>query len=273
MNTIDEQGFPKNTIRLSEFEFRINALSAKTDTVTANVASDSDHFNTLKSNLVQIKNETEDKLNTTNQQITDSIKKQFKTDLDDGERIISTNNEVSDQLEKEIDELHQKILNYEVLSTERIVVYRRKQKELEELKHQYEILKEGFEDASKENTRLKQDADERTVKIGALETEIEDMKQVIAKLTDARVILNKYFSAHYENFTKEEKKLIQEVEGNVFPGHYNNNPVLPDVSGIVKQKPKENPNLPYTSEINEPNVMKSVRYENQEKPIKTILNE
>ena len=102
---------------------------------------------------------------------------------------------------------------------------------------------------------------------------VEDMKQVIAKLTDARVILNKYFSAHYENFTKEEKKLIQEVEGNVFPGHYNNNPVLPDVSGIVKQKPKENPNLPYTSEINEPNVMKSVRYENQEKPIKTILNE
>ena len=81
MNTIDEQGFPKNTIRLSEFESRINAMSAKTDTVTANVERDSDHFNTLKSNLVQIKNETEDKQNTTNKQITYSIKKQFKTDL------------------------------------------------------------------------------------------------------------------------------------------------------------------------------------------------
>lgn len=170
-------------------------------------------------------------------------------------------------------------MNYELLSYERIVIYRRKQKELAELKHQYEILKEGYEDALKENQRLKKDEDEKTVKIGTLEVEIEDMKQVIAKLTDARIILNKYFSAHYENFTEEEKKLIQEIEGNVFPGHYNNNPVLPDITGIPPDKSKEiNMNAIGTVNYNaeapqEPPVMKSERYEKQEQPIKTILNE
>lgn len=69
MNTMDEQGFPKNTIRLSEFESRIAALTTKTDTVANDIANDTEKFNSLKSNIVQIKNETEDKLNTTNQQI------------------------------------------------------------------------------------------------------------------------------------------------------------------------------------------------------------
>jgi hypothetical protein len=43
------------------------------------------------------------------------------------------------------------------------------------------------------------------------------MKNVISKLTEIRVILNKYFSSHFENFTPQEKKIIQEVEGGNIP--------------------------------------------------------
>ena len=42
---------------------------------------------------------------------------------------------------------------------------------------------------------------------GTLDTEIEDLKLVIAKLTDARLILNRFFYTLY-NFTDEEKKLL-----------------------------------------------------------------
>ena len=55
------------------------------------------------------------------------------------------------------------------------------------------------------------------------------MNQVIAKLTESRLILNRYFTNHYENFTEEEKKLIAEIEGNTLPGYYNNNPVPPEI--------------------------------------------
>ena len=34
-----------------------------------------------------------------------------------------------------------------------------------------------------------------------LTSEIEDMKNVIGKLTEVRVILNKYFAINFENFT------------------------------------------------------------------------
>ena len=75
-------------------------------------------------------------------------------------------------------------MNYELLSYERIVIYRRKQKELAELKHQYEILKEGYEDALKEkadnycNTLLKQINDDANRK--AQECVVENNDNVTA---------------------------------------------------------------------------------------------
>lgn len=154
------------------------------------------------------------------------------------------------------------------------MAYNRKKKEYEDLLHQYEITKDSYNDALKRNEELKQDCDGRTIKISALEAEIEDMKAVIAKLTDARVILNKYFSTHFENFTEEEKQLISEIEGNVFPGYYNNNPVLPDVNQANTMKAKENvfysnqtQNIPKaTTQVN------NQRYEQKPKNTSTILN-
>lgn len=131
-----------------------------------------------------------------------------------------------------------------------------------DLKHQYEILKEGYDDAAKENLSYKQIIQQRQIKEVDLQQEIEDMKQVIGKLTDARVILNKYFSSHYENFTEEEKKLIKMIEGNVFPGHFNNNPVLSDSKGGLR-KDNGNPNKRKSSD----------RYDKQEKQINPIMNE
>ena len=84
--------------------------------------------------------------------------------------------------------------------------------------------------------------EKRKVQSARLDTEIEDMKSVIARLTDARIILNRYFSVHYENFTEDEKKLIAEIEGNVFPGYYSNNPVIPDVN--TQEEKVENVNKP-----------------------------
>ena len=75
-----------------------------------------------------------------------------------------------------------------------------------------------------------------------MDAEIEDMNQVIAKLTESRVILNRYFTNHYENFTEEEKKLISEIEGNTLPGYYNNNPVVPEME--MPETNNENVNKP-----------------------------
>ncbi len=81
------------------------------------------------------------------------------------------------------------------------------------LKGEYEFLKEGYEECIKENANLRNENQQKDEKIKNLEEELKDMKNVISKLTEIRVILNKYFSSHFENFTPQEKKIIQDVEG------------------------------------------------------------
>ena len=121
-------------------------------------------------------------------------------------------NQASETLQQEIDEMKKKIAEYETKSNERIVIYRRKVKELEELNQREQLLKDNVDEAEKENKSLRIDIDNRTKKIAELDVDIEELKKVIARLVDARLVLNKYFSSHYENFTEEEKRLIAEIE-------------------------------------------------------------
>ena len=56
-------------------------------------------------------------------------------------------NQASETLQQEIDEMKKKIAEYETKSNERIVIYRRKVKELEELNQREQLLKDkGFYD-------------------------------------------------------------------------------------------------------------------------------
>lgn len=70
-----------------------------------------------------------------------------------------------------------------------------------ELKNEFEFLKEGYDEIIKENMTMRKENENKTAKISTLESELSDMKNVIAKLTEVRVILNKYFSSHFESFT------------------------------------------------------------------------
>ena len=219
-----DQSLPKNSIRLADFEVRINSLEEKTGKVNSTISEDTEKMKELKNQMQENKDE-----------IATKLREQFKKDIEYGENLYTSNIQGSEQLEKEIEELHNKIFELENNSNTKLTIYRKKQKELDDLKHQYELLKESYDDAAKENMSLRKDLDTRNLNINGLENEIEDLKIVISKLIDSRKILNKFFATHYENFTEEEKKLIQEIEGNVFPGYYNNNPNMPDLNNNENQ--------------------------------------
>jgi chromosome segregation ATPase len=70
-----------------------------------------------------------------------------------------------------------------------------------EIKNEYEYLKESYDDLVKENSELRRENEKKTQIISSLERDLSDMKNVIGKLTEVRVTLNKYFSSHFENFT------------------------------------------------------------------------
>lgn len=234
-----DQTLPKNTLKLAEFEKKVIDIEDKTSATQELVKTELEQIKQLKEDMLNIKTTSDQKLSSSNEKISTKIKEKFKKELQEGEKRIAENEEASTILQREIEELFRQISILDAEGFSKIIIYRRKQKELEDLKNQYQLLKENYDEAAKENEKFRKEIEEKTVKTTTLDTQIEDMKQVIAKLTDARVILNKYFSTHYENFTEEEKKLIAEIEGNVFPGYYNNNPIIPDIKPIdieVKKK-------------------------------------
>jgi predicted nuclease with TOPRIM domain len=96
--------------------------------------------------------------------------------------------------------------NYEL-----IIKNRKTEEQYNDLKSEYEFLKESYDEMMKENSELRNSNREKDEKVGKLSGELEEVKNVIGKLTEVRVILNKYFSSYFENFTPQEKKLIQEV--------------------------------------------------------------
>ena len=243
-----ESQLQKNTLRLGEFEKNIQDLTSITNNVKEKVDGEVEEISGLKTDIINIKNDSELKLAESNKLITDKIKNQFKDELSDGEARIQENEQICEELSKEIQDLYVKINELDGEANKKIVTFRLKQREYDDLLHQFNLLKESFNDTSNENERLKKTLEQRNVQSATLDAEIEDLKQVIAKLTDARLILNRYFSIHYENFTDEEKKLIAEIEGNTFPGYYNNNPVVPDLK--VPEEKVENPNKPNIDLVN-----------------------
>ena len=242
-----ENQLQKNTLKLSEFEKNIQELNTITSNVKTKVDGEIEEIVGLKTDLLNIKNDSDLKLAESNQQITSKIKQQFQQELAEGEAQIQQNQQICEELSKEIDDLYIKISQYDTEANKKIVSYRAKKREYDELANQFSLLKESFNDTANENERLNKKVEERNLKSKTLDVEIEDMNQVIAKLTESRLILNRYFTNHYENFTEEEKKLISEIEGNTLPGYYNNNPVVPDME-LPQTSNEQNDN------INKPNI-------------------
>lgn len=92
-----------------------------------------------------------------------------------------------------------------------------------DVKNEYDYLKESYDDMIKENSDLRKENELKNERIHDLENDINDMKNVIGKLTEVRVTLNKYFSSHFENFTPNEKKVIQEIKGAIEENFHRNN--------------------------------------------------
>ena len=235
----------KNTLKLSEFEKNIQELNSITSNVKTKVDGEIEEIVGLKTDLLNIKNDSDLKLAESNQKITSKIKEQFQSELSQGEAQIQQNQQMCEELSKEIDDLYIKISEHDTQANQKIKKYRAKKLEFDDLSRQFNLLKESFNDTANENERLNKTLEERNLKCKTLDVEIEDMNQVIAKLTESRQILNRYFSNHYENFTEEEKKLIAEIEGNTLPGYYNNNPVVPEIeSNEITSEQNINVNKP-----------------------------
>ena len=86
-----KQTLPTNTIRLTEFETRIELLTEKKGIVDSIISKDSETMKELKNLMLEKKNEIPEKLIESNEEITIKIKEQIKSNLDDSEKLDTEN--------------------------------------------------------------------------------------------------------------------------------------------------------------------------------------
>ena len=80
------------------------------------------------------------------------------------------------------------------------------------MKSEIDFTKTQYEQLTNENMKLRKELEQKTNLIGQLENKLNQLKKLIGKLTEVRVILNKYFSSHFENFTQQEREIIQNMQ-------------------------------------------------------------
>ena len=79
------------------------------------------------------------------------------------------------------------------------------------IKSEYEFLNKNYDAVSKENVEINKQIQQKDNVISDQRKKINELRGVIGKLTEVRVILNKYFSSHFEHFTAQEKEIIKSV--------------------------------------------------------------
>ena len=238
-----DRNVPNMNTQIANLTAIVDNIEQRTAATATLVSSEVDDVKNLKAELLALKSDSQNKLVESNDKIVGKIKEKFKEELEEGEQRIIENENACKILQDEIDELYKQIRLVDIEQQNKMVLIRRKLKELEELKLQHKTLKESYSVLEKENENLNNKIDNTKLQNATLEQQIEDMKIVIAKLADARVILNKYFTTHYETFTEEEKRLIAEIEGNIFPEYYKSGLNIPEVKPLTLNTEKKVNNL------------------------------
>ena len=72
------------------------------------------------------------------------------------------------------------------------------------------FLQKNYDEVSRKNVNINKEIQQWNNEIGE-KKKINELRAVIDKLTEVRVILYKYFSSHFEDFTAQEKEIIKSI--------------------------------------------------------------
>ena len=115
------------------------------------------------------------------------------------------------ELEDKKYDLTQTLLEFEKYKNDDDEREKKLENDIENIKSEYEFMQKNYDEVSRKNINLNKEIQQRNNEIGEKRKKINELRGVIGKLTEVRVILNKYFSSHFEHFTAQEKEIIKSV--------------------------------------------------------------
>lgn len=197
---------------LSYLENRISSLEMKISSCESKNSTNSTKNELIKDNIQKKVDEILIMNKHLNYNMMNRLKDLFITEIESSSNLISS---LKLENEKQKHEIERQNLLIQEKEKENLIKNSNLSHQIEtnkQIKIDFFQLSLLIEERNKENFILKMENENKSKEIKTLNDELNEIKSVIGKLSEVRVILNKYFSSQFEQFSQNEKNLINEVK-------------------------------------------------------------
>jgi chromosome segregation ATPase len=201
----------KNAEKLRELEAQMTLIETQIEDIKQKTIKNKIDEKLSKEEINKLYQETQKIYEEYNKALKDRVNDKFIDIFDElAERIYNSQLKREELEDKKYDltETYKEFQKYNADDEER---EKKIDNDIATIKSEYEFLNKNYDDVSKENVELNKLIQQKDNVINDQKKKINELRGVIGKLTEVRVILNKYFSSHFENFTAQEKEIIASV--------------------------------------------------------------
>ena len=205
------QRINKNAEKLRELEAQMTMIEKQIEEIKLKTTKNKIDEKLSKEEINKLYQETEKIYEEYNKSLKDRVNDKFIDIFDElAERIYDSQLKREELEDKKYDltETYNEFKKYNGDDEER---EKKIDNDIATIKSEYEFLNKNYDAVTKDNVELNKQIQQKNNVINDQKKKINELRGVIGKLTEVRVILNKYFSSHFENFTAQEKEIIASV--------------------------------------------------------------
>ena len=205
------QRLNKNSEKLRELENQMTILEKQIEEIKLKTTKNKIDEKVSREEIDKYYQETQKIFEEYNKRLKDRVNEKFVEVFDEiAERIYNSQLKREEMEDKKYD-LTQTLKEFQKYNADDEEREQKLDNDIATIKSEYEFMNKNYEDVSKENVELNKQIQQKNNVINEQKKKINELRGVIGKLTEVRVILNKYFSSHFENFSAQEKEIIASV--------------------------------------------------------------
>ena len=205
------QRLNKNAEKLRELEAQMTNIESQIEEIKLKTTKNKIDEKVSKDEITKLYQETQKIYEEYNKTLKDRVNDKFIEVFDELAGRIYDSQLKREELEDKKYELTQTLKEFEKYNIDDKEREKKIDNDIATIKSEYEFLNKNYDAVSKENIELNKQIQQKNNQINEQKKKMNELRGVIGKLTEVRVILNKYFSSHFENFTAQEKEIIASV--------------------------------------------------------------
>ena len=208
------QRLNQNAEKLRELEAHMTNIEKQIDEIKLKITKNKIDEKVSKEEIVKLYQETQKIYEEYNKKLKDRVTDKFVEVFDELAERIYDSKLKREELEDKKYDLTETLKEFQKYNEDDEEREKKIDNDIATVKSEYEFMNKNYDDVCKDNIELNKQIQQKNNLINDQKKKINELRGVIGKLTEVRVILNKYFSSHFENFTAQEKEIIASLNTN-----------------------------------------------------------